>query len=98
MTDQQVRITGHAQEFVASLVEAGIHKDADSVVQDALDRYEHGYSAKLESLRSAVQAGFDDVDAGNSILLRTQEDRRAFWARIDGEVSGGIAARPAKAG
>lgn len=98
MTDQQVRITGHAQEFVASLVEAGIHRDADSVVQDALDRYEHDYSVKLESLRSAVLSGFDEVDAGNSTLLRTREDRRAFWARIDGEVAGGGAARAAKAG
>jgi putative addiction module CopG family antidote len=98
MADQNVQISGHTQEFVASLVEAGFHKDADAVVKDALDRYEQEYVAKLERLRSAVQAGFDDADAGNSIGLATQADQDAYWADLDRRVSENVAARAAKVG
>lgn len=30
MADQNVKISGHTQEFEASLIEAGVHKDADA--------------------------------------------------------------------
>lgn len=97
----KVNLTQHQQELVAAFVAEGVYKDASEAVADGLLRIEHEraeYAAKLEALRSEVQKGFDDVDAGNSIVLETQEDRDAYWADLDRRVSESVAARASKAG
>jgi len=97
MVDQNVHISGRTQEFVASLVEAGVHKDADAVVKDALDRYEHEYATKLDALREAAREGFADFETGDYVTVASAEDHKALWDEIHSEVDARRAARQAKA-
>lgn len=97
MADQNAKISGHTQEFVASLVEAGVHKDADAVVKDALDRYEQEYATKLETLREAAREGFADFETGDYVTVSSAEDHKALWGEIHSEVDARRAARLARA-
>lgn len=67
MAAENVPLTEHAQEVVASVIQSGDLKDAAEVVDFALRRLEQeraAQAAKFKAFREAAQVGWDDIDAG----------------------------------
>lgn len=90
MATHEVELTEREAALIADLVHEGFYTDANDAIHDGLRRIEQDrrdYTAKIDTLRAAVTAGFDDVDAGNYIDVRTEEDNEAFWNGIRAEVS-----------
>ena len=82
MTAEQVPLTPHGQEFVATVLgESEDLKDAAEVVDFALRLLEQERDAKLATLRAEVQKGFDDIDAGRDVDVAA-EDLHDFIAGL----------------
>ena len=65
-----VSLTPELDEFVASLVEAGRYRSASEVVRAAirlLQDLEAERSAKLDALRSSIDAGIEELDRGDGV-------------------------------
>lgn len=65
MPTRNVVLSDHQSELVESLVQCGRYQKASEVLRDGLrpvERREAEDAAKLETLRSASQQGWDDVD------------------------------------
>ncbi len=63
-----VSLTPELEEFVAKLVEAGRYRSASEVAQAAirlLQDLEAERSAKLDALRSSIDAGIEGLDRGD---------------------------------
>ena len=82
MPTRNVVITERQDEMIDQLVKDGRYQNASEVLREGLrlvERNEATYAAKLEALRSAVQVGMDDFEAGR---IETFETREALRARI----------------
>ncbi len=67
MPTRNVVLTDHQHEVVEALVRSGRYQNASEVLRDGLrlvEQREAEQAAKLEALRSAVQIGWRDVEAG----------------------------------
>lgn len=82
MTAEQVSLSPHAQEFVASIVQSGEVSDAAEVVDIALRRLEQERASKLATLKSEVQKGFDDIEQGRYTDLHGEDELKAHLAKL----------------
>jgi antitoxin ParD1/3/4 len=67
MPTRNVVLTNHQHEVIESLVQTGRYQNASEVLRDGLrlvEQREAEQAAKLEALRSAVQVGLSDLEAG----------------------------------
>ncbi|HEX3486344.1 MAG TPA: type II toxin-antitoxin system ParD family antitoxin [Micropepsaceae bacterium] len=80
MPTRNVVLTDHQAELVDDLVARGIYQNASEVLRDGLRLIElrdAEHKAKLKALRTAVQVGIDDIEAGRYSRFATEADLRA---------------------
>lgn len=100
MATRNVVLTEHQEELITSLVSAGRFQNASEVLREGLrlvERDQQVFEAKLEALRAAVKEGFDAVDAGDYIEIRSEADHEAFWSDVRAEAVRRIAERSREA-
>ena len=81
----KVELNPAFEKLVQEKVESGLYRDADEVVRDALrllDRQIRIDEEKLEALRSAIQLGVDDVEAGRYIEISSEEELDALFESL----------------
>jgi len=81
-----VSLTPELEAFVRAKVEGGRYNNASEVVRDALRRMEQAerlYEEKLAWLKSELQKGQDDIDAGRFSERTIDEIVAAVDAEFD---------------
>lgn len=69
------------QPFVRDAVASGKYRSEGELVSAALQLLEK-HERRLDALRSDIQAGLDELDRGDGILLRDHEAQQAFFDDI----------------
>lgn len=85
MPTRNVVITDRQAAFLEQLVEGGEYQNASEVLREGLRLVEERraeYSAKLEALRTAVQVGIDDIEAGRYTTLETTAELNAHFKAL----------------
>lgn len=76
-----VALTPHFETLTQQLVASGRYNNVSEVVRDGLRLLESRVqeeSAKLMALRDAAKLGFDAIERGESVALRTDQDIAGF--------------------
>lgn len=76
MPTRNVVLSNQQQTLIESLVESGRYQNASEVLRDGLrlvERREAEDAARLEALRRAAGAGFEDFDTGRYVDLKAGE-------------------------
>lgn len=76
MTARNVNLTDHLAHFIDVNVESGRFQNASEVVREALrllERQQQEDELKLEALRTAIDLGRKDIEAGRFISLESHE-------------------------
>jgi antitoxin ParD1/3/4 len=84
MTTRNVVLTEHQQGFVQRMVSSGRYQNASEVLREGLrlvEAREAEDAARLEVLRAAVQAGWDDIAAGRYVDI-ADADLEGFLDRL----------------
>ncbi len=79
MPTRNVVLTGHQASLVEQLVTSGRYQNASEVLREGLrlvEQREAEDAYRLESLRSAVKGGIDDIDAGRFKTFDSTESLR----------------------
>ena len=85
MPTKNVNLTDHYSQFVEQLVASGQYKNASEVFRAGLRLLEQSNAAeeqKLSLLRSLAQQGFDEIDQGRGIELRTEKSLKSHIAKL----------------
>jgi len=94
MPTRNVNLTEHFDDFIEAGIVSGRFSNASEVVREGLrllEQREKEDQAKLEWLRAAAKEGFDDIDRGDYVTLRSDEDIDALFDQIHREVSAELA-------
>jgi antitoxin ParD1/3/4 len=92
---RNVNLTEHFDRFVESGVSSGRFSDASEVVREGLrllEQREQEDKAKIEWLRAAAKDGFDDIERGDYITLRSDKEIDDFVDQLGKEASDEFAA------
>jgi antitoxin ParD1/3/4 len=95
MPTRNVNLTEHFDRFVESGVSSGRFSDASEVVREGLrllEQREQEDKAKIEWLRAAAKDGFDDIERGDYITLRSDKEIDDFVDQLGKEASDEFAA------
>lgn len=74
MPTRNVVLTDHQASLVEKLVSSGRYQNASEVLREGLrlvERREEEDALRLAALRSAVQAGIDDIEAGHLMAFQS---------------------------
>lgn len=71
-----IHLAAEDARFVEEQVKAGIYQSADEVVAAALRLL--GREGKLQALRSFIQEGMDDLEAGRVVSFESEDELTAF--------------------
>lgn len=85
MPTRNVVLTDHQASLVERLVASGRYQNASEVLREGLrlvEQREAEDAYRLEALRSAVQAGIDDIAAGNFKAFERKGSLRAHLQSI----------------
>lgn len=85
MPTRNVVLTDHQASLVEQLVTSGRYQNASEVLREGLrlvEQRETEDAYRLEALRSAVQAGMADIEAGRFKTFKTRESLRAHLGSI----------------
>ena len=77
MPTRNINLTEHLDRFVETGVTTGRYGNASEVVREGLrllEQREQEDHAKLEWLRKAAQEGFDQIDRGEGVELRSMKE------------------------
>jgi antitoxin ParD1/3/4 len=77
MPTRNVNLTEHFDRFIDAGITSGRFSDASEVVREGLrllEQREQEDKAKLEWLRGAVKEGFDDIERGDYVTLRSNRE------------------------
>ena len=77
MPTRNVNLTEYFDKFIESGVASGRFSNASEAVREGLrllDQYEQEDRAKLEWLRAAAREGFDDIERGDYVSLRSGKE------------------------
>jgi antitoxin ParD1/3/4 len=80
MPTRNVVLTDHQANMVEQLVASGRYQNASEVLREGLrlvEQREAEDASRLEALRSAVQVGMDDIQAGRFKIFESKESLRA---------------------
>ena len=94
MRTRTVNLTERFDRLIEAGITSGRYRNASEVVLDGLrllEQRDHEDRAKLQYLRNAAKAGFDQIERGPSIEFRSADERDAFIKQIGEEVSAEIA-------
>jgi antitoxin ParD1/3/4 len=92
MPTRNVVLTNHQAVLVEQLVTSGRYQNASEVLREGLrlvEQREAEDAYRLEALRSAVQAGIADVEAGR---LKTFDSKASLRAHLKSVTAKAIAA------
>jgi antitoxin ParD1/3/4 len=95
MPTRNVNLTEHFDRFIKTGITSGRFSNASEVVREGLrllEQREQEDKAKIEWLRGAAKAAFDQLDRGEGIEFQSMDDLDAYIDQIGEEVSAGIAA------
>lgn len=88
MPNRNVVLTDHQAALVEQLVTSGRRQNASEVLREGprlVERREAEDVYRLEALRSAVQAGIADIEAGRSKTFDSKESLRAHLKLVTGK-------------
>ena len=81
MPTRNVVLTDHQANMVEQLVTSGRYQNASEVLREGLrlvEQREVEDASRLEALRSAVQVGIDDIQAGRFKVFDSKESLRTY--------------------
>jgi antitoxin ParD1/3/4 len=90
MPTRNVNLTEHFDRFIEAGVTSGRFSNASEVVREGLRLLEQRHQedqAKIEWLRAAAKEGFDDIDRGDYVTLRSGKEIDDFIDRLGEEAS-----------
>ncbi|MEP9383326.1 ribbon-helix-helix domain-containing protein [Nocardioides cheoyonin] len=96
MAAQRIEFSQHEIELIDKLVRDGVYADATEAVHEGLrllERERRTQAEKLETLRSEVQKGFDDLDEGHYTEINSDEELDAFMDGLSARAAERVAAR-----
>jgi antitoxin ParD1/3/4 len=100
MPTRNVNLTEHFDDFIAAGITSGRFSNASEVVREALrllEQREQEDKARLEWLRAAAKEGFDDIERGDYVTLRSAREIDDFVHQLGEEASAEFAARQKRA-
>lgn len=90
MATRNIVLTDHQEHMVGALVKAGRYQNASEVLREGLrlvEEKEVQHQRKLLELRSAIEDGLADVEAGRTVSLGVGEDITDYFARRASELT-----------
>ena len=90
MPTRNVNLTDHFDRFIEDGITSGRFSNASEIVGEALrilEEREQEDQAKLDWLRAAAKEGFDAIDRGDYVALRSEKEIDDFLKKIHEEVS-----------
>ena len=100
MPTRNVNLTEHFDKFIAAGITSGRFSNASEVVREALrllEQREQEDKAKIEWLRAAAKEGFDDIERGDYVTLRSGREIDDFVDQLGVEASAEFAAEQNRA-
>ena len=100
MPTRNVNLTDHFDRFIESGVKSGRFSNASEVVREGLrllEQREREDKARIEWLRAAAKEGFDDIDRGDFVTLRSAKEIDDFIDKLGKEASTEFAAKRKRA-
>ena len=94
MPTRNINLTEHLDRFVETGVTTGRYGNASEVVREGLrllEQREQENHAKLEWLRKAAREGFDQIDRGEGVELRSMEELDKHIDQLGKEASAELA-------
>lgn len=94
MPTRNINLTEHFDNFVEMQVSSGRYSNASEIVREALrllEERDQERKAKLKALRQAAKQGFDEIDQGDGIVLRSKKAIDQFFKDIQADVSAKVA-------
>lgn len=85
MPTRNIVLTHHQATFVENLVSSGRYQNASEVLRDGLrliEQRESEHASRLEALRSAVNVGIADIEAGHFKTFETSEALRGHLKSV----------------
>ena len=95
MPTRNVNLTEHFDRFIETGITSGRFSNASEVVREGLrllEQREREDQAKIEWLRAAAKEGFDDIERGDYVTLRSGKEIDDFIDRLGEEASAEFAA------
>jgi len=89
MPTRNVVLTDHQAAFVERLVNSGRYQNASEVLREGLRLVEHREAedaSRLEALRSAVNTGIEDIEAGRFKTFDSTDSLRSHVKSITANV------------
>lgn len=94
MPTRNVVLTDHQAELVEQLVESGRYQNASEVLREGLRLIElrdAEENARLEALRTAINVGIADAEAGRFVSFSSPDDLKRHLRSVANEVIPGRA-------
>ena len=99
MPTRNVNLTEHLDHFIETGVTSGRFSNASEVVREGLrllEQRERENQAKIEWLQGAAKEGFDDIERGDFVTLRSGEEIDDFVDQVRRDVSEKLASESAR--
>jgi antitoxin ParD1/3/4 len=90
MPTRNVNLTEHFDHFIEAGIASGRFGSASEVVREGLrllEQREREDKAKIEWLRAAAKEGFDDIERGDYVTLRSNKEIDDFIDQLGEEAS-----------
>lgn len=100
MPTRNVNLTEHFDRFIKSGIRSGRFSNASEVVREGLrllEQREQEDKAKLEWLRAAAKEGFDDIERGDYVTLRSAKEIDEFIDQLGEEAQAEFTAEKKRA-
>ena len=100
MPTRNVNLTEHFDRFIDAGINSGRFSNASEVVREGLrllEQRELEDKAKLKWLRTAAKEGFDDIERGDYVTLRSDRDIEEFMRKVGEEASAELEAQRRRA-
>jgi antitoxin ParD1/3/4 len=96
MPTRNVNLTEHFDRFIEAGIASGGFSNAREIVREGLrvlEQREQEDEAKIEWLRSAAKEGFDAIERGDYVTLRSDQEIDHFVDQVHQEVSERLVAK-----
>src|SRR5271165_1197873 len=100
MPTRNVNLTEHFDRFIETGITSGRFSNASEVVREGLrllEQREQEDKAKIEWLRTAAKEGFDDIERGAYVTLRSGKEIDEFIDQLGEEAQSEFAAEKKRA-